>query len=118
MSNLQILILIPKPSSINPISSILTTRSSHNNAKSFKNLSPDEVKELQAKNLCFYCRQPFSSDHACAQTHKMQLQLIELEEQSGEEGEDDTRQDLEVLEKFEGIPEQSKCLQICLHAIQ
>lgn len=49
-----------------------------------KMLTAEEEAEHRAKNLCFFCHEPFSRDHRCAQREKLQLRFISVEEEDGE----------------------------------
>lgn len=45
-------------------------------------MSSAELEEHRSKNLCLFCHDKFSPGHTCPQRQKMQVFVMELEEQS------------------------------------
>ncbi|XP_057442060.1 uncharacterized protein LOC130733807 [Lotus japonicus] len=45
-----------------------------------RKLSPKEMEEHRAQNLCFFCHEKFSPGHDCPQRKKFQVFLMEVEE--------------------------------------
>jgi len=78
-----------------------------------RTLSPRDIEEKRAKNLCFLCDGAYFPLHKC----KAQVYRLEVVEEIKDDGEEELREAEEELEG-DGGAEQEEPLQLSLNALQ
>ncbi|XP_057417585.1 uncharacterized protein LOC130711837 [Lotus japonicus] len=67
-----------------------------------KKLTPKELDEHRAQNLCFFCHEKYSPGHKRTQRKKLQVFLMEVHDEELPEGEQEG--EMEVIDTASGVP--------------